>query len=48
MKIKTLLAKNKVVYDATNIRRDFRDKVLTIGHNYNAMTRVDFLTDSFD
>lgn len=47
LKIKTLLAKkNKVVYDATNIRRDFRDKVLTIGHNYNALTRVDFLTDS--
>lgn len=49
LKLKTLLAKReKVVYDSTNIRFDFRDKVLTIGHNYDALTRLNFLTDSLD
>lgn len=47
LQIKTALAKKeKIVYDATNVRKDFRDKVLTIGENYDALTRIDFLTDS--
>jgi predicted kinase len=49
LSLKTLLAKKqKVVYDSTNIRSDFRDKVLTIGHNYDALTRLVFLTDSIE
>ena len=45
--IKTALAKKqKIVYDATNVRKDFRDKVLTLGDNYDALTKIDFLTDS--
>ncbi len=49
LRLKTLLAKReKVVYDSTNIRSDFRDKVLTIGHNYDALTHLNFLTDSLE
>lgn len=48
-RLKLLLPKNeKIVFDATNIRRDLREKVLTIGHNYNALNRVVFLNDSLD
>lgn len=48
-RLKLLLPKNeKIVFDATNIRRDLREKVLTLGHNYDALNRIVFLNDSLD
>lgn len=49
LRMKTLLAKKqKIVYDATNVRRDFRDKVLSLGSQYDALTSVCFVTDSLE
>lgn len=35
--------KQDVVYDATNVRRDFRDKVITLAHNYHALSEINYL-----
>lgn len=48
-RLKLLLPKNeKIVVDATNIRKDLREKFLNLGHNYNALNRIIFLYDSVD
>jgi predicted kinase len=38
--------KQKVIYDATNLRKDFRNRFLGLGEDYNALTSLVFLTDS--
>ena len=43
-----LARKEKIVFDATNIRIDLRDKILTIGHNYHALNKIVFLVDSLN
>lgn len=40
--------KQKVVYDATNLRKDFRDRFLGLGNDYNALTKLVFLTDNMN
>ena len=30
----------EVIYDATNLRRDFRSKILKLAHDYNAFTQI--------
>lgn len=45
--LKTALnAKKKIVYDATNLRRDFRDKIIGLSSDYHALTEVVLLTDT--
>lgn len=47
--LKTLLnKKEKIVYDATNLRRDFRSKFLDLAENYNALTELVFLSDDIN
>lgn len=49
LQMKTLLAsKSKIVYDATNVRKEFRAKVLSLGEQYDALTTLCFLTDSLE
>lgn len=38
-----LRAKEKVVWDATNTRKDFRDQLITLCHRYNALTELHVL-----
>lgn len=46
LQVKTALAKKEnIIYDATNIRKDFREKLLTLSHNYDALSEVVFITD---
>lgn len=48
-RLKILLAKKEnIVFDATNIRFDLREKILTLGHNYDALNTIIFLADGVD
>jgi predicted kinase len=38
-----LAAKKNVIWDACNIRKDFRDKIVTIAHKYYALTEINFV-----
>ena len=47
--LKKLLAKKEnVVFDATNIRFELREKILNIGHNYGALNTLIFMADGVD
>lgn len=35
-----LREKKDVVWDATNLRKEFREKILTVAHNYGALTKI--------
>ena len=35
-----LRSKKDVVWDATSLRKEFREKVITIAHNYGALTKI--------
>lgn len=43
-----LAKKQNIVYDATNIRKDFRGKVLDLGMRYGALTEIVYIKDSLD
>jgi predicted kinase len=48
-RLKIALAKKEnIVYDATNVRKDFRAKVLDIGEAYHALTEIVYIKDSLD
>lgn len=40
-----LRAKQNVVWDATNTRKEFREQLISLAHNYNALTILDVLLD---
>lgn len=45
--LKVALAKKyNIIYDATNIRKDFRTKVTALGNNYHALTEIVYLNDT--
>lgn len=41
-----LRAKENVVWDATNTRKEFREQLISLAHNYNALTTLDVLLDT--
>lgn len=47
--MKTLFnKKEKIVYDATNLRKDFRDKITGLASSYHALSHIVYLTDSLE
>lgn len=46
--LECLRKKENVVYDATNIREDSRNALLTLAHNYGALTRIYVLIPTLD
>lgn len=38
-----LAAKQNVIWDACNIRKDFRDKIISMAHQYYALTEINFV-----
>ena len=43
-----LAAKENIIYDATNIRRDFRKQIIDLGNQYHALVKTICLTDKIN